>query len=424
MRRFALPLLALLAGCAVPGAAPEEQGRAGAAQGAPAWPAVAAGEEPAAVVRGTARFGVDLYRHLAAEEGNLFFSPVGIVTAFGMAQAGARGATEAEIARVLHYPLPNERLQPALGSVLRALPIAAEGRQLTVANALWVHRDQPLRAEYAELLRAQYGAAPEQADFELRRAEAAARINAWAERNTNGRIRNLIGPDDLDAQTRLVLTNAVWMKADWYHPFEPGATERRAFHAAAGPPAQVPFLRTKERAFRHIDRPELQAIELPYRGEELSMIVMLPKGGGGIGAFERQLSADRLEAWQAELRAAEPVVVDLALPKIRLATRYRLESALRALGMAVAFSGDADFSGIGGDEDLAIDKAIHQTFLQVDEQGTEAAAATGLVIRTVSAPPPPQARFHADRPFFFLIRDNRSGALLFMGRIAAPAPLE
>jgi serpin B len=173
-------------------------------------------------------------------------------------------------------------------------------------------------------------------------------------------------------------------------------------------------------SFRHLDRPGFSAIELPYRGEEMSMIVFLPKARDGLPAFERELAPAKLEEWMGALTARERQRVDLALPKIQLETRYDLPPALMAMGMRLAFSNNSDLGGITDVERLKVDRAIHQTFLLVDEKGTEAAAVTAVTIIPTSAPAPPQIRFHADHPFFFLIRDNRSGATLFMGRIEEP----
>jgi serpin B len=217
-----------------------------------------------------------------------------------------------------------------------------------------------------------------------------------------------------------VLTNTVWMKADWLRQFNPLMTRPGDFFAAGGRAVRVSFMHQQE-PFRHLDSPGFQAIELPYRGEELAMVVFLPKARDGLPAFERELDPAQLERWIGQLRAAEPEPVDLALPKIRLETRYQLARTLQEMGMPLAFGQGADFSGIDGRRGLFIAKAIHQTFLQVDEKGTEAAAATALVMNE-SGPRPARIRFLADRPFFFLIRDNRSGAVLFMGRIEEPPP--
>lgn len=418
MSRLVPALFLLLAACTAPTGEPaaQESAPAPAASTATVEPA----QEPAGVAQGATAFGIDLYRRLGQEERNLFFSPVSLSGAFGMVQAGARGETEAEIARVLHYPLPRESLHPALGGLMRGMALDQPGRRLAVANAVWVQRDYPLLPDYVRLLGQDYAAAPETVDFLADATGAAGRINKWAERNTNGRIKNLLRAGDLSANTRLVLTNTVWMKADWLRQFHPAMTRPGDFHAGAGDTIRLPFMHQQE-PFRHLDTPGFQAIELPYVGEEMAMIVFLPKARDGLPAFEGELDAEKLERWIGQLRAGGPEPVDLALPKIRLETRYQLARTLSDMGMALAFGQGADFSGIDGRRGLFIAKAIHQTFLQVDEKGTEAAAATALVMNESSGPPPPKIRFHADHPFFFLLRDNRSGAVLFMGRIAAPS---
>jgi serpin B len=419
MSRFLPALLLLLAACARPAGEPAVPDPAPSAAEAPAAGAasIEPGAEPAAVAEGATAFGIDLYRQLGREEGNLFFSPVSLSGAFGMAQAGARGETEAQIARILHYPLPRERLHPALGTLMRGMALDQPGRRLAVANAVWVQSGFALLPDYVRRLGDDYGAVPETVDFVGAAPQAAARINQWAERNTAGRIKNLLRAGDLAPATRLVLTNTVWMKADWLSQFHPLMTRPGDFFAAGGGTVQIPFMRQQE-PFRHLDAPGFQAIELPYRGEELAMIVFLPKARDGLPDFERELEAGRLERWIGDLRAAEPEPVELTLPKIRLETRYQLARTLEQMGMTLAFGPGADFSGIDGGRGLFIAKAIHQTFLQVDEKGTEAAAATALVMNE-SGPRPARIRFHADHPFFFLIRDNRSGAVLFMGRISA-----
>jgi serpin B len=413
---FAAVLALAAAACTAP---PREPAQTDGTPVAEPAEALAPGEARPALVAGNAEFAVDLYRRLGA--GNLFFSPIGIATAFGMVQAGARGETGREIARTLRYPLAGEQLHATLGPLARELALDQPGRRLAVANALWVQSGYPLLPPYVQTLGAHYGAPPTSLEFEDDRSGAAAAISRWAEQNTNGRIRNLLAPDDLHPRTRLVLTNTVWFKADWQRQFEAAATRHRDFFAGGATPVKVRMMHEREARFRHLDGGSFDAIELPYRGEEMSMIVFLPRARDGLGAFERELTGARLGEWTNALRSAEYKVVDLALPKIELQTRYDLPVPLREMGMRLVYTDHSDLSGISNAEGLMIDRAIHQTFLLVDEKGTEAAAATAITIRPVSAPPTPQVRFHADHPFFFVIRDNRSGALLFMGRIEAPA---
>jgi leukocyte elastase inhibitor len=417
--KIIIPLIAVFAASACARPAPQEPAREMAAVAPPALgPTVPPGEERMALVAGNANFGVDLYRRLGS--GNIFFSPAGIATAFGMAQVGARGETAREIAAAMRFPVAGDRLHATLGPLARELALDQPGRRLTVANALWVQSGYPIKADYAGTLGTHYRAPPSSLDFQRNRAGAAAAISRWAEQNTNGRIRNLLAATDLHPRTRLVLTNTIWFKADWQRQFEAGQTRERPFFLRGGAPVTVRLMHQREARFHHMDGGSFEALELPYRGEEMSMLVFLPKARDGLPAFERDLTGTKLIGWSEELRAAEQKVVDLALPKLQLETRYDLPAPLKEMGMRLAFSDNADLSGITDAEALLIDRAIHQTFLLIDEKGTEAAAATAFTVRPVSAPPRPQVRFHADHPFFFIIRDNRSGAILFMGRIEAP----
>ncbi|MDP8995213.1 MAG: serpin family protein [Pseudomonadota bacterium] len=414
-----LPALTLaLAACAAPEQAAEPPTRPQAAEAPPAL--VPAGQERAALARATLAFGLDLYRRLGERERNLFLSPVSVAAAFGLVQPGARGETAEEIARTMRWPLAGERLHAALGDLLRDLALDEEGRRLVIADALWVQQGYRLQPDYVAALGTHYGARASAVDFARRPAEAGAEISAWAQRSTNGRIRNLVGPRDLTPDTRLVLTNAVWFKADWLIAFSPNATHDRAFRVAGGAPVTTRFMRQRT-SFRYLEGPGFQAAELPYRGEETAMILFLPRDPQGLPALERALTAERLAGWVDALRGSERRYLDLILPKLRMETRYDLPPTLAAMGMRLAFSRNADFTGITEVERLKLDRAIHQTFLLVDEQGTEAAAATAISVVPVSARPEP-VPFHADRPFLFLIRDNRSGAILFIGRIETPPP--
>lgn len=366
---------------------------------------------------GATGFALDLYQRLGRRDGNIFISPVSLSTAFALAYAGARGETAEEMARVLRFPSERDEVHGQFATLLRELPIDKPGRKLTIANAIWVQQDYPLRAEYRGELSRNYRAEPYQVDFFRDRVGAAAEINRWVEANTAGLIDELMRAEEISPDTRLALTNAVYFKGDWLRPFNARATQPAAFHAPGGP-AQTAFMH-QTGWFRHLDQPSFQAIELPYEGEELSMLIFLPKARDGLGAFEAQVTPDRLSRWTQEMRAAEPRRVDLAIPKLKLEERYQLVPALEALGIRLAFSNRADFSGITDAEKLKIDDVVHVTFLEVDEEGTEAAAATGITIVPVSSPPP-AIPFKADHPFFFLIRDNRSGAIVFLGRIETP----
>ncbi len=408
---MAAALLAAMGGCGATGAVPDEAQPEAAA--APAPPPSA---QARAIAPSTIGFGLDLYRRLG--EGNLFFSPVSISAGFGMVQAGARGETQAEIGRVFHYPADQAALHRGLGDLQRSLPLAAQGRQLTIANALWVQQGFALDPNFLAATLGHYGAAPTQLDF-LNPEAAAARVNRWAEQNTNGRIRNLLPASAITPETRLVLTNTIWFLADWERQFRREGTHERDFFADGGAPVRARLMH-QTASFRHIAQAGFQAIELPYAGGEMSMIVLLPTARGGLPALEREMSAERLAGWLQALAAAQPERVELALPRIDLATRYELPRVLEQMGLRTAFTDRADLSGMAGGR-LMLSQVIHQTFLRIDEQGTEAAAATAISAAATGAAPRDPVRFIADHPFFFMIRDNRSGAALFMGRVARPA---
>ncbi|HEX9932107.1 MAG TPA: serpin family protein [Allosphingosinicella sp.] len=409
MKKALLALAALLSACTA--TAPVETAPA------PAPTNAAPTRAPAAsVVEGGNEFGVDLYRRLAAQRGNVFVSPTSISTAFALAYAGARGATAEEIARTLHYP--RAALHPEMGALLRTLATNAPGRRLTVANALWVQRGFALRPEYLSVTREHYGAAPETLDF-ARQEEAVGRINRWAEENTNGLIRGLLTPEQVDGDTRLVLTNTVYFLADWVRQFDREATREGDFHLAGGGTRRTPLM-NQDSDFRYFETPDFQAAALPYRGDEFEMDVFLPRARDGLGAFEAALTPALLREWLRRLDAAEPRRLALALPKVRVQARYMLPQTLRELGMVTPFTEAADFSGIA-QAPLAISQAVHQTYLRIDEQGTEAAAATAVAIMVTGARiRPPPVPFRADHPFFFLIRHRPTGAVVFLGRIEAP----
>lgn len=413
-RTLSFLLLASLGGC---GTVPQ----AGPPPAREAEPAQAGVAGTGAVAQGSIEFGLSLYKRLGEGNGNIFLSPSSLSTAFGLAYAGARGETAREMAEVLRFPGPPERLHSGMGEMLGQMRLDLPGRKLSVANAIWVQQGFPLREEYRQTLSRFYGAEPRQVNFVSKPDSAVAQINRWAEENTAGKIRNLLGRDDVNDLTRLFLTNTVYFKGDWLKPFEKHDTRQQPFHPLGAAPFQTAFMSQKG-AFRHLDQGRFQALELPYKGEELSMMLFLPKARDGLPALEREMDGARLGEWMKELRSAQPVSVEVALPKLKLEEKYRLKPQLMAMGMNRAFTDKAEFEGISGEGPLMISNVIHQTFLAVDEEGTEAAAATAIGIQVTGARLA-QNRFIADHPFFFLIRDNRSGSVVFMGRIEAPPPL-
>jgi len=367
------------------------------------------------------RFGVDLYRQLGSQSGNLMISPVSLYGAFGPVTAGARGETREAIVQALRLPTGEPSLHPALGGLLRDLERNEEGTTLRIANALWVQQGFALNPAFAATARNDYRAAAEQVDFQRAPDDAVARINGWVSERTATRIPTLISRDAINDATRLVVTNAVYFLGDWAKPFNASSTNDQPFYLLGGSSRTVALMAQKDR-FRYFETDDFQAIDLPYKNERLSMTVLLPKRRGALRTLEAQLSDARLAEWLGRLDAAEPQTVRLHLPKFRMSADYDLEQPLTGLGMGPAFSSQADLRGIA-DADLRIAKVVHKTFLQVDEKGTEAAAATGVMVETVSAPLVQPPVFRADHPFIVLIRDHRTGVILFLGRIEDPQPL-
>ncbi len=384
---------------------------------------LAASADQAEAVKGSNAFAVDLYGQLSTQPGNLFFSPESISTAFGMAYAGAHGQTATEMARVFHFTLPPERLHPAFGALLAGMNAPHQGYALSVADALWAQQDEKFLPAYLNLVEANYGAGFRAVDFKTAPDSVRATINQWVEKQTNDKIQNLLGPGTVTPLTRLILTNAIYFKAAWADQFSKNATENADFHPSAGKTIQAPMMHNSG-GYEYFKGPAFQALLLPYEKDEISMLILLPDNVDGLPALERSLSAGNLEKWVASLSYAHEVIV--SLPRFKITQQFELGPTLEDLGMKTAFDPDAaDFSAMTGDRSLVISAAIHKAYIDLDENGTEAAAATAVVIGMATAMPPrypplPPIVFTADHPFLFLIRDNISGGILFMGRVVNP----
>jgi serpin B len=394
---------------------------AGLAGGKAAGTAANAADD-AELTRDNTAFAVGLYGQLRREPGNLFFSPESISTAFGMAYAGARGDTATEMARVLHFTLPPERLHPAMGALLGELNAGHKGYELHTADALWAEQDEHFLPSYVKLMQTDYAAGFHPVDFKTSPEGVRATINQWVEQQTNKRIQNLIGPGVLTPLTRLVLTNAIYFKGTWMSPFEKGATEEAGdFHVTAAQTVKAALMH-RTGGYRYYDGGTFQELELLYQSGELGMVVLLPKDPAGLEALERELTGPAAERWMRQLEPADRVIV--TLPRFTMTQQFELSGALSAMGMGRAFSGAADFSGMTGKPWFQISAAIHKAFIDVNEEGTEAAAATSTVMTATAmrepVPEPPPIVFRADHPFLFLIRDTATGGILFMGRVEDP----
>jgi serpin B len=367
-----------------------------------------------AVVRGNTRFALDLYGKLSAEGGNLFVSPYSISTALAMTYAGARGETADQMAAVLHLPPNPGRVHEAFAALKE---LGRGGDQLAVANRLWGQAGYHFLPEFLATTRESYGAELAEVDF-ARAEDARRRINGWVEEQTRGKIADLIRPGVLDPQTRLVLTNAIHFKGDWADPFPKAATRDAPFRLTPEESADVPLM-NRRGSYRYFAGDGLKALELPYEGRDLAMLVLLPDEVGGLAALERELDEANLAKWVDGLKARD---VDVALPRFRMASQLSLDETLKGLGMPLAFDrARADFSGMTTQEELFIWAVVHKAFVDVNEEGTEAAAATAVVMAPRSAAVPRKpAVFRADHPFVFAIRDTKTGSILFLGRVVDP----
>jgi len=385
------------------------------------------------VAEGNNRFALQLYQKLQDDKGNLFFSPYSISTALTMTYAGARGATQEQMARVLHFPtskeileklnadqapMTQEQLAQVFGKTIKDLNTRGGGDkyELRVANALWGQRDYAFLPTFMQLVEKQYGGALRNVDFVAAAEQARQTINAWVAKQTNDKIKDLIGPGVLDAMTRLVLTNAIYFKGNWASQFEKDQTRDQPFTLLDGTKVQVPMMNQQAR-FGYAETDTLQVLEMPYKGEELSMVILLPKKMDGIKELERELTAESFSKWLTAIRKRQVIV---SVPKFRMTSKFSLAQVLRSMGMTDAFTEQADFTGMAARRELFLSAVIHQAYVDVNEEGTEAAAATGAVVGITSAGPDTTPVFRADHPFLFLIRDKTTGSILFLGRVMNP----
>jgi serpin B len=366
-------------------------------------------------------FAADLYAHLAGQSGNLAFSPFSIETALAMIYAGAGGQTAKEMAAVLHLGPNNAATQAAYGALLRQIAADgnAPGSELDVADSLWGQSGYPFAPGFLQVLQNDYGAALNRADFAGAPEQARAAVNAWVAQQTHGKITDLFPPGSLTPATRLVLANALYFKGAWAQPFDPADTYGGTFLVAPGQTVSASMMH-QTATFGYAHRDGVQTLEMAYANSHLVMDVLLPDQAGGLANLERQLTPANLAAWTSGLRQQR---VAVTLPKFQVTGAFSLSQALSAMGMPSAFSGHANFSGLNNGRDpLQISAVLHKAYVAVGEQGTEAAAATGVGVSTavVGATRTAAQVFNADHPFVYVIRDTSTNAVLFMGRISNP----
>ena len=357
-------------------------------------------------------FSFNFYQQIGlSEAGNIFFSPYSIFTAFSMAYEGARGNTAIEMQNVLNILQNNSATLGSFGRVYNLLNQKQDGYTISTANAFWAHQDYSFLKEYLSLLENFYMAEANELDF-AKNVEAAETINNWIEEQTNDKIKDMIQPDMLSALTKLVLTNAIYFKGLWANPFDPDDTYETDFKLTSSETVDVDMM-MDDSFYNYTETEDLQIIKLNYQGNDLSMVIVLPKENN-ITIAESAMNYENLSKWRNGFYEME---IDVLIPKFKIEKKYSLKSILAEMGIIDAFTGAANFSGMDGTDDLFIGKAIHQSFVEVNEEGTEAAAATGIIMDLKALP----YRFKADHPFVFLIQHEETGAVLFMGRVANPA---
>jgi serpin B len=378
-------------------------------------------KQVAGVVEGNNHFAFDLYQRLRLSKGNLFFSPSSISTALAMVYAGAAGETRTEMARVLHFSMPaaqlNREMRALLASWQGGSGSGQQGFQLEAANRLWCQEGFKLLPDFLKTLRTDYGAEMGLLDFDHAAEHAQQTINAWVEERTGRRITNLIPSAKVLEHARLVLTNAVYFKGVWHQPFDKAQTTPQSFLLSPGEQADVPLMQ-KTGHYRYMSNDDLQILQLPYGDGSLSMLILLPTKKDGLAELEPKLTDQKLTAW---IRTLGSQNVAVAIPKFKTTSQFGLADTLKSMGITSAFNETADFSGMTGVRDLFLSAVLHKAFVEVNEESTEAAAATGIVMR------PTAVRIHqeplvfrADHPFAFLIHDDRTQSILFLGRIVDP----
>lgn len=372
-----------------------------------------------AIINANNQFALDLYSKLRKEEGNIFFSPSSISLALAMTYEGARGQTAEEIGSVFHFPKDDAIRRSAFAALHHQLNRESVKYELRTANALWIQSGFPLLPEYLDIIKKYYGGKAANVDFAGAAEEARQIINSWVEDKTNNKIRDLFPPGSLSPLMRLVLTNAIYFQGTWVKQFDESDTREEDFRISEEKTVKVPLMRRTDREaiFNYAETEELQILEMLYEGEELSMLVLLPKNKA-LSSLEESLTLERLNQWKSGLREQR---VKVFFPKFTFTSKYPLSAKLKEMGMPSAFTpGAADFSGLDGTKNLFIHTVVHQAFVEVSEEGTEAAAATGVGIGITSVGPRIPV-FRADRPFLFMIRERSTGKILFLGRVVNPA---
>lgn len=373
-----------------------------------------------AVVNANNQLAFELYSQFNEEskDSNIFFSPYSISIALTMTYEGAKGQTAEEMQSVLHIPEDANVRRPNFARIFNEINKKEKKYKLSTANALWAQKDYSFLKEYTNNVEKYYGGKLTNLDFTRESEKSRQIINKWVEDQTNNKIKDLIPQGVLNAYTRLVLTNAIYFKGTWVKQFDEKDTKEEDFRIDSSNTVKVPMMRLIGDGvkFNYAETDEIQILEMPYHGEDLSMLIILPKGNN-FANIEKSITLEKLSEWKNMLNEQR---VDIFIPRFKFKTKYFMAKALSDMGMPTAFGSTADFSGMDGTRDLFIQNVIHQAFVEVNEEGTEAAAATGVVMGITSVGPRIPI-FRADHPFIFIIQESETGNILFLGRVSDPS---
>ncbi|MCH7559857.1 MAG: serpin family protein [Thaumarchaeota archaeon] len=348
-------------------------------------------------------------------ESNLFLSPFSISTAFSMAYEGAAGNTASEMQQVFGFISDDQKRRESISDTLARLDSKNDLYKLQIANALWIKDGYQIKQDYLDTATTYYDSTVDNVDFVTN--DGVNKINRWTSEKTQGKIKDVLAPDSTDELTRMVITNAIYFKGKWGNQFNPGNTSDKLFWLDKDKSVTVPMMKSPADMFNYYETKDLQAIKMYYVGGDISMIVLLPKDKNGLGSLEDSLNMQKLD-FIRDMMTMQPLTIQM--PKFEFETEYKLVDSLENLGIHDAFDeNNADFQGMT-DEQVYLDQAIHKAFVNVNEEGTEAAAITALVVRAQSGPPEPRHEFVADHPFVFIIQENNTGEILFIGRLANP----
>lgn len=387
------------------------------------FPHVLFAQDTNPVVNANNQFAFELYSKYKSNSGNIFFSPYSISSALAMTYEGARGKTADEMQEVFHFPKDDVIRRDSFLQMNNRINKKDKKYTLHIANALWAQESYKFLDSYFNLIDKYYGGKVTNLDFINQTEQSRLTINGWVEEQTNGKIKDLIPKGMLGELTRLVLTNAVYFKGFWLTQFDKKYTKDAEFRVSSGNTVKTPMMSLipEKEKFQYAETEKLQILDLPYEGNDLSMLILLPKTDD-LREVEESLNPENLSAWK---RLLNRETVSVYLPKFKFETSYFMAEDLISMGMPTAFTlgidfgGEADFSGMTGKQGLNIDQVIHKAFVEVNEEGTEAAAATAVVTRFASLAAEPKI-FTADHPFVFLIQDNETGNILFVGRVSDP----